>query len=98
MPPSVPVTKRSRWSGLRAITVTGDRRAAWPPETLNQPCQLMATSLADEDYRVAWEESDVSAAAAMPKPLGVVSRIVASRRPWHLASSVSRAVDRFKPT
>jgi hypothetical protein len=39
MRPSVPVTNRSRWSGLRAIGVIGEVSAAAPPETLNQLAQ-----------------------------------------------------------
>jgi hypothetical protein len=39
MRPSVPVTNRSRWFGLRAIAVTVEPSAAMPPETLNQADQ-----------------------------------------------------------
>src|SRR5947209_3923051 len=39
MRPSVPVTDRSRWFGLRATAVISDPSAAAPPETLNQADQ-----------------------------------------------------------
>src|SRR5262245_35357981 len=44
MRPSVPVTNRSRWLGLRAIAVIGERSAAAPPETLNQLAQPLRSS------------------------------------------------------
>src|SRR5260370_1371502 len=71
MRPSVPVTNRSRWLGLRATAVIVEPSAAAPPETLNQLAQPLLASHQEEKMRPAVPTTNKSRSVGAPATAGI---------------------------